>query len=133
VATIVKRVDRGVESNKRYQYWQSGDPGDAWDEGDIIDVQATLGRPARYIFIETGANCDLKIRLNSQIRHVPMRDPIVNDPIRPSIEDEEFVTDSSMNAIALDSSDTWEMKDVIPVTDIELASWTDGPFEIIIA
>jgi len=133
MAIISSRVDRGIESNRRYQYWASGAPGVNWTVLDIIDVEQTLGRPARYLRIDTGTGCDLQVRINCRVTRYPMRSSALNNPPMPSLEDAETVTDSSQNAINLDAESSFVLSDVMPIHDVQLAVWTTGQFEVIIS
>ena len=133
MATILFKVSKGIDSVKRIQYIASGAHGATMSGGDIIDVIGSLGKPAKYLYIETTATCDLKIRLNSQVACVPMRDAGLNFPNRPATEDTAYITDDSMNAIPIGANEVYEMDNIIPITDIELETWTTGTFEILIA
>jgi hypothetical protein len=133
VATIINKVDRGVEPGLRYQYWASGAIGVTINQGDIFDVQATLGRPAKYMYLETSPGCDLEIRLNSQIKHVPMRDSVLNYPNRPAIEDTAYSTDSSMTQLPIGANEVWELDGTLPIIDVQIVVWTAGTFEILFA
>lgn len=133
MATIINRVDRGVEPGLRYQYWASGVLGATINQGDIFDVQATLGRPAKYMYLETSPGCDLEIRLNSQIKHIPMRNPVLNNPNRPAIESIEYSTDSSMAQLPIGPNEVWELDGTLPIIDVQIVVWTAGTFEILFA
>lgn len=133
MATITKRVDRRVESHKRYQYWASSenaDDGTAIALGDIFMIEDSLGKPARYVYIETAADTDLSVKFNTQIRTYPLRAEVVNQPQRPDLENEVIATDSSMAAIPIDANETWILDGVLPVSDITISAWTAGSFEI---
>jgi hypothetical protein len=101
VATITKKVDRGVPAGKRYQYFGSGernDNGDYISAGDIFMLEDSLGKPARYVYIETDASCDVEIRINSQYSIYPLRAARVNEPRHPDLENPITMTDTSMEA-----------------------------------
>ena len=136
MATITKHVDRNVEDPKRYQYWSSSenaDDGTVIAVNDIFLVKDTLGRPARYIYIKTAALTDLSIKFNTRRREYPLRDPVVNQPRRPDLENEVITIDTSMAAIPIAASDEITFQDVLPVSDITIVTFSAGSFELVVA
>ena len=133
MAQIIKRVDKGVQPSKRYQYWSSGAEGATISQGDIFMIEKSLHKPAKYLYIETDADCDVQIRLNSQITVYPKRDEILNWPVPgDDLENEATKTDDSMNAIQIGANEVWILDDGIPVSDVQIVVWTAGTFELLV-
>ena len=138
MATITKKVSKNIEPNKRYQYWSSAadtnDEGGSFATDDVFMIETSLGKPAHYLWIETTTGTTLTIRINSQVVRYPMRDPRLNDNPMPRALDEEFITtDSTMAAVPMGANEVWTMEDVIPITDIQIASLSGGSFELLVA
>ncbi len=137
MSTITKRVDRGIEPGKRYQYWKSSenaDDGTVIAAGDIFRIEDSLGKPAKYFYIETAASTDLVIRINNRVITYPLRDARLNWPVpSPDLSNPIERQDSSMGAIDVGANEVWEFQNVVPVSDIEIITWTAGSFEIFVA
>jgi len=137
VATITKKVDRAVESGKRYQYWKSNenaDDGTSIATGDVFQIETSLGKPAHYVYLETTSGTSLQIRLNSQIVTYPTRDPILNWPYPDKDLENPWVrTDDSMEAVVIGENEVWEFNGVVPVSDIQIVSFDSGSFELFVA
>lgn len=135
MATITKRVNRGIEGVKRYQYWAStenNDEGNPIEAGDIFRIEESLGRPAKYIWIEAATGTELSIRFNSQLTTYPMRDPMYNYPNKPDLSSPVVSTDESLAAINIGSDEVWEL-DAFPVSDIQIVTFYTGSFELFVA
>jgi len=137
MATITKKVDRGVLSGKRYQYWSSSgnaDDGTPIAQGDYFMIEDSLGKPANYFYIETATGTDLSIRFNSKVVTYPLRDARLNWPV-PEKDLENPITryDSSMAAVPIGAGEVWEFSGVIPISDIEIVAWSTGSFEIFVS
>lgn len=136
MASITKRVDPNIESTKRYQYWASSenaDDGTVIAAADIFMIEDTLGRPARYVYIKTAALTDLSIKFNTRRREYPLRDPVVNQPQRPDLENEVITIDTSMAAIPVAAGSETTFQDVLAVSDITITAWSAGSFELIVS
>ena len=136
MASITKKVDQNIESTKRYQYWASSenaDDGTIIAALDIFMIEDTLGRPARYIYIKTAALCDLSIKFNTRMRTYTLRDPVVNQPQRPDLENEVITIDTSMAAIPIAASSEKIFQDVLAVSDITITAFSAGSFELLVS
>ena len=120
MATITKKVDKGVEPVKRYQFWLSSedaDDGTVITAGDIFMIEDSIGRPASYVRIETAAGTDLQIRLNSKKVAYGLRDARLNWPIPSNDLEIPVIThDDTMAAIPIDADATWELSGILPVS-----------------
>lgn len=63
MAQVIKKVGKLVPKTESYQVFIGG--GD-FGAGDIIDIEASLGRPAREVTIVCGASDSIEIRFNAQ-------------------------------------------------------------------
>lgn len=136
MATITKKVNRGVPAGTRYQYWistENADDATVIAAGDIFRVNDSLGYPAKYLWIETLAGTGLKIRLNPRVPATPMREENKNYPNRPAIEDQYYIQDDTMAAMAVGDGEIWDIHNVLPVYDIEIVAFGGGGFEILVA
>jgi hypothetical protein len=137
VATITKRVDRGIEPGKRYQYWKSSenaDDGTPIAAADVFMIEDSLGKPAGYFYIETIAGTVLTIRINSRVVTYPLRDARLNWPApEKDLENPIERFDTSIAAIEIGEDEVWEFQGVLPVSDIEIVTWSAGTFEIFVA
>ena len=137
MATITKRVDRGIESGKRYQYWLSSENADdatVIAAGDIFMIEDSLGKPAKYLYIETTVGCNLTIRLNSQITRYRTKDEYLNWPVQyPELASPQITTDSSMAALVMGADEVWEIKGSLAISDIQIVSWSAGSFEVMVS
>ena len=137
MATITKKVDKGIAGNKRYQYWKSSenaDDGTVIAAGDIFLIEDSLHRPAKYFYIETVSGTDLQIRINSRVITFPLRSTNLNYPVpAPDLESPAVRYDDSMAAIDIGSGEVWEFNGVMPVCDIEIVAFSVGSFEIFVA
>jgi hypothetical protein len=137
MATITKKADRGIQPAKRYQYWKSSENADDATiiaAGDVFRIEDSLGKPASYFYIETGAATVLSIRLNSRVVTYPLRDARLNWPV-PSLDLENPIErlDDSMGAIEIGADEVWEFQGVMPVSDIEIVVFSAGSFEIFVS
>jgi hypothetical protein len=140
MANISKKFNKHVESIKRYQYWNSSenaDDGTPIAAGDVFQIATTLGKPAHYIYLETEAGCTLTIRLNSQIVRFPLRDLKTHWAL-PSrkLESPITETDSTMAPIPVSdgvAQEIWEFNGVIPVSDIQIVTFSGNDFELFVA
>jgi hypothetical protein len=137
LATITKRVDRGIEGIKRYQYWASSelnDSGGAIAQADVFMIEDSLGRPASYFYIETAFGTDLEIRINSRIVTYPLRDARLNWPVTtPNLDSPVERFDTSMAPIVIGADEVWEFQGVMPISDITITTWSAGSFEIFVS
>jgi hypothetical protein len=137
VATITKKVDRGIEPTKRYQYWASSENADddtAIAAGDVFRIEDSLGKPASYVYIETATGTVLSIRLNGRVVTYPLRDARLNWPHpQPDLENPIERQDESMAAISIGANEVWEFQNVLPVSDIEIVVWSAGSFELFVS
>jgi hypothetical protein len=137
VATITKKVDRGIESGKRYQYWKSSenaDDGTPIEAGDVFMIEDSLGKPASYFYIETATSTVLSIRLNSRVVTYPLRDARLNWPVpQPDLENPIERFDDSIAAVEIGANEVWEFQGVLPVADVEIVVFSAGSFEIFVA
>ena len=137
MSTITKKVSRGIEPAKRYQYWKSSennDDGSSIATGDIFMVETSLGKPADYFYIETTLGTTLSIRFNSRIEEYRLRDARLNWPVPgPDLENPQVRYDDSAAAIEIGSGEVWEFSDVLPVSDIELVVFSAGSFELFVS
>jgi len=137
MATITKKVDKGIEGTKRYQYWASSenaDDGTVIAQGDVFMIEQSLRRPAKYLWIETAFGTDLEIRINSRIVTYPLRDARLNWPVTtPDLDNPVERFDTSMAAIPIGEDETWELEGMMPISDITITTWSAGSFEIFVA
>lgn len=137
MATITKKVDRGIQGLKRYQYWEStenSDDGVPIAVGDIFMIESSLGRPARYLYIEAGIGCDLEVRFNTQVTEYPLRDARLNWP-NPGRDLENPITrtDTSMDPVPIDAGSYLEIDNALAIADIQIASFSYGSFVLFVA
>ncbi len=137
MATITKLVNRGIDQVKRYQYFSSStdknDSGSSFSAGDIIQVERSLGKPAKYVWIKTVEGTVLSIRLNSRITVFSPANPQLNDnPMLSDLSSARIISDSSMDTLPIPASTIWELDNCIPVSDIELATFSSGSFELVV-
>lgn len=146
MADITKKVDTHIDGNKKYQYWSSSenaDDGTAIAQGDVFKIRDSLGKPAHYLYIETGVGCDLEIRLNSQVTFIPGhrraaknaeggRDRGSWPPGLPAIDEAITYTDDTMEAIPIGANEVWELEGVLAIDDIQIASWSTGSFALVV-
>jgi len=135
MATITRKVDRQILPQLRHQYINStmnSDLGVPLATGDMFLVEECLGKPAKYLWVETTAGTDLSIRINSRVVKVPMRDPILNNPQTPAIENSYVVLDTTQGPVIIGAAEVWEIKNVIPINDITFI-WTAGSWEVVVA
>lgn len=136
MSTITKKVGREVEGSRRYQYWASGenaDDGSVIAAGDVFMIETSLGKPAHYVYLETSAGITLTIRLNSQVTQYPLRDSRLNWPVpEKDLEDPRTHTDSTMAAITIGASEVFELDGVLPVSDLQLITFSGGTFELFV-
>jgi hypothetical protein len=137
MADITKKVHRDIDSTKRYQYWASSenaDDGTAIAAGDIFKIEKSLGHPARYVYIETDTSTVLSIRLNSQVRRYPWKTiDRMAPPGNRAVDIENVVTwtDDTQAAIPISdgsSAEIIEFNQIIPISDIELVTFSSGSF-----
>jgi len=137
MATITKKVDRNIQGTKRYQYWvstENNDDGTVIAVGDIFKLEDSLGRPARYVLITTSVGCDLEIRFNTQVTHYQPRDSRLNWPNPgPDLENPITVTDVSQDPVPVSANSYFELDNVIAVSDIQIATFGYGSFEIFVS
>jgi len=130
MASITKRVNRGIEGNKRYQYWASSetdDAGGAIGTGDVFMIEDSLGRPANTIMIRTTGITSLSIRFNSKMVTYPKRTH-EDDGIWPTPDLANPATwyDSSMTAIPISANSVWALDNTLPISDITIVEYTAG-------
>jgi hypothetical protein len=137
VTTITKKVDRGISPNLRYQFWLSSedaDDGTSIAQGDVFLIEESLGRPAKYLYIETASGTDLTIRLNGRVITYPLRDARLNWPVpERDLENPVERQDTTMAAIAINAEDVFEIDGVLPIRDIQIVAWSAGSFEVFVA
>lgn len=137
MATITKRVDRGIEPAKRYQFWKSSenaDDGTIIAAADVFMIQDSLGRPASYFYVETDASANLVIRFNSRVVEYKLRSMNLNWPNpQPDLENPIVRFDTSMESIEVAADGIWELDGVLPISDITIVSWDAGTFEIFVS
>lgn len=139
MANITKKVDKNIEPGKRYQYWASSenaDDGTVIAAADIFKIEDSLGRPASYVRIETSAGCNLVIRLNSQVVQYKLKAENKNHVIQaPNLDLANPITstDGTMASIPISEDFTWTLHDVLPVSDIQIVSWSSGTFEVFVS
>lgn len=137
MATITKKVSKAVAGTHRYQYWASSenaDDGTVIAAADVFMIENSLGKPAHYVYLETSAGITLTIRLNSQVTLYPLRDSRLNWPVpEKDLSDPRTHTDSSMAAITIGAGEVFELDGVLPVSDIQLVTFSGGTFELFVA
>ena len=137
MATITKKVDRGIAGAKRYQYWKSSenaDDGTAIAAGDVFFIEESLHRPAKYFYIETAAGTVLTIRINSRVITFPLRSANLNWPApTPDLDNPVTRYDDSMEAIDIGADEVWEFQGIMPISDVEIVTFSGGSFELFVA
>lgn len=137
MATVTKKVDRSVESVKRYQYWASSenaDDGTPIAANDVFMIEDSLGRPAKYLYIETAIGTDLQIRINSRKLSYTLNDARTDWPIPGYDWDSEVEQfDTTLAAIPIGADEVLELQKVIPISDITIVAFSAGSFEIFVA
>ena len=123
MADITKLVDRTLPSNQRYVTFTS----DELDDGDVIQVTESLGRPADTLRITTVQGSDLKIRLNTQVTVYPRRAYPEQQPYGWYQNGEQLLAsgiqfDTGVGEILVGSATgvvDYEIND-LPITDLEV-------------
>lgn len=129
MASVSKIVDQRIHPVRRYQSFTQAD----FSAGDICQIETSLGKPAKYVHIETDLNASLVIRLNSQFASFNQRDPRLNANLQPNdISSEQTVTDDTQRTITISGNEVWELENIMPVGDIQLVSFS-GTFTIFVA
>jgi len=137
MATITKAVNKGIADAKRYQYWKSSekaDDGTAIATGDVFQIEASLGRPAKSFIIETASLTVLTIRLNSKVVTYPILEASRFYAV-PQLDLENPIVryDTSMEVIDIGADEVWRLDKILPICDIEIVSFTAGSFEIFVS
>jgi hypothetical protein len=137
MATITKRVDKRLPSSGAYQYWDSNennDSGTAIAQGDIFMIEHTLYRPAKYMWLETDASCDLKIRINNYYYWVPKKKAGVfgYQAVR-DFDNSTWITDTTMAEIPILASQEWELQGAMPIHTLQVSTWSAGTFSLFVS
>lgn len=139
MATITKKMSALVPSANANQYWASSennDDGTSIVQGDIFMIEDSLKRPATYLWIETDASCDLKIRFNNYFLHIPKKDyssAEFNNIRVPNFTGQSWITDTSIAEVPILASQEWEINNAFPIRTIQVSTWTAGTFNLFVA
>ena len=138
-STITKRVDRAVPRHLRHQTWKiptddpNNDDGTAITNGDIIDVEASLGKTADTVLIEVDTG-DLKITLNPLVTIYP---PYHKNHFFPEsnlfydlLASGVTVSGTNGDPMTVNAGEVLELDHSIPVKQIELSTVTGVTFSI---
>ena len=140
MATITKRVNRGVKPLKRYQSWDSStdrdDDGNAISEGDIFEIEDSLGRSASTIVIKTTASGSCSFRINPVITVYPRREGGEFGYTTSSYDlvasGREF-NDTSMGPIVVEANESFSLaKGEMEISHLEVVTMS-GNFKVIVA
>jgi hypothetical protein len=131
MADITKRVDRGIPPNQRSQNFTEADAGD----GDIILVKESLGKTANTVLIETAA--EMVLRFN--VKRTMYPPATLNDGLVDGYGSSRLLlgsgleyTDESNGTVTLLATETLELKDDLPVNDIQILT-VSGVFDIFVS
>lgn len=143
MADITRRVNRGIPPTKRFQSWDSAvhrnDAGEGFAEGDIFQVETSLGHPASHvnIVVDTTPAGSMSVRFNPEVRIFRRRD---RGEYGYLSENEIWVAsgitwsgDTSMNAIILEEGDTYNIDNELPVSTIQLATYSGVHFTVVVS
>ncbi len=133
MATITRRINKAIEPSKRYIYVKSSenaDDGTVIAAGDVFRIEDSLGKPAHEFYIETAASTNLTVRFNSRLIQYKMRDIRLNPVSSPDLENPVESIDTSLPILDIGAEEVWELKGVLPISDVEIVAWTTGSFEI---
>lgn len=137
MASITKIVNGQIPSALRSQNWQtnldSNDDGNPITEGDIFEIQASLGRVAKNLQIEMlGGATSASFRVNPYVTIFPRRPA---NEFAPGSDFYDFVAsgltyqDTSVSAMILDAGETWELEGELPVRAVEVVTMS-GNFRL---
>jgi hypothetical protein len=125
MADIIKRVDKGIPVNERYQVFTNADAAAT----DVILVKSSLYKAASRVTIESGGG--MSVRFNVYQTVFPER--TTGDGLDmyggPNISKGQTYKDTSQTPIAIASGGTLEINGDISVSDIEIVSLV-GAFTI---
>lgn len=135
MASITRRVNRGIPGNLRSQRWDTAfDRNDSnlpVASGDIFEVADSLGRPARNLLVEVtgGAGTSVHLRLNPRVQTFPRRgenEGFFNTHHLLVASGQTFI-DTSIRPIVLDPGDSLSLREELPIREIEVATISGSP------
>lgn len=126
MATQTKRVDSGIPSELRRQTFVGGTD---FAAADVIDIEGSLGRPARKVVIETAAGESITVRFNAQRVIYPNNETLANTfdykNFIPDLENGVTVTDTSLPTQVVGPSESYEHE--YNVKNIQVTALTNTP------
>lgn len=137
MADITKLNRTNRDSGVRYVIVKStdtNDSGGAIAQGDIIRVETSLGAKGKKVTVATSPTCDLGIILNSKVMVYPKGDSLSDIGYMGGMEKMINVlangheADSENPEISIPGGSTMEFDG--PISDIKIATWTTGSWEI---
>ena len=126
---ITKKVDRGVAPQHRSQTFTDVDA----VAGDILLVEASLGKPAKTVHIESSTD-GMTVRFNvlrTIYPYFPDAGGAIQNP-RFNLASGVEVEDTTQGVVTIDQDETFSLDDDIPVSDIKIVT-VSGVFEVFVA